>query len=97
MLASYGAAREVRILYVLEADGVLRLPREQETGLHTLARGRLGLVVGGGVGFRVSLMLGALPAHRRMTERARKVVAMLRVRHVRLALPELVDEVTKSF
>jgi hypothetical protein len=61
------------------------LPREQETGLHTLARGRLGLVVGSGVRFRIPLMLGA-----------RKGVAMLRLRHILLALPELVDEVAKT-
>jgi hypothetical protein len=80
----------------LEADGVLRVPREQETGLHALARGRLGLVVGSGVRFRIPLMLGTLTAHRRVAERATKGVAMLWPCHILLALPELVDEVAKT-
>ena len=96
VLARYGAAWEVRVLEVLEADGVLRLPREQETGLHTLTRGGLGLVVGSGVRLRNPLMLGALTAHRRLAELARKGVAMLWARHILLALPELVDEVAKT-
>ncbi len=43
------------------------------------------MVVGSGVRFRIPLMLGA-----------RKGVAMLRLRHILLALPELVDEVAKT-